>query len=192
LLLAYAPEVNSMKKIIGGLLVMTILTSPSYVAKADGGFDMLRALRSPVYVVWAAVDNNDANSLDAINQKMSAIDANRRRISVLLDNRNQMLAQIQTKMDFYSQTRAALPPEKINAFANFMSYSADAWPQIKSSLNEIGEPGNFSGVSGEIMSDDTDYEYISVELSDMLAAQESVTGKLNAYIGKGNELLEIL
>jgi len=175
-----------LKKAIGGLLMVSMLTAPP---TADLNYMAYLALRNQIRIVF--VDDARATATpEDIDQAMAGMEENSRLITYLLRERVTTLGKLEAKMDILSHARIPLNEEQMARYATFMSNYRKSARDFSLILKAVEGGKNLNIIQKEIMSENTDYNQIMGQLGEIISAQNQAIDNLSQTICEGETLFK--
>lgn len=180
-----------MKKAIGGLLVVSLLTSPHPIDLNYMAYLALKNQNKVMYVQFINDEDTEAKPGD-IDQAMAGMEENSRTITSLLKERSAALTKLEAKMDLLSHAGVTLNGEQMTNYAEFMSkYHEDAI-EFNGLLKSMEGAKNLNIVQKEILNEDTDYNLVIDQLNRIIDTQHLAIDNLSRTVLEGETLLEML
>ena len=175
-----------LKNVIGGLLMVSMLTAPP---PADLNYMAYMALRNQIRIVF--VDDTEARAMpEDIDQAMAGMEENARLITYLLRERTATLCKIKARMDVLSYSKIPFDEQQIAGYASFISSYQKNSQDLEILLKAVEGGKNLSIVQKEIMSENTDYNQIMSQLGEIISAQNQAIENLSLTICEGETLLQ--
>jgi len=177
-----------LKKAIGGLLMVSMMTAPP---SADLNYMAHLAPRNQIRIVF--VDDSGAQATpEDIDQAMAGMEDNSKLITYLLRERAATLSKLEARMDVLGHARIPLDDRQITEYAAFMSDYRRSARNFSLLLKAVEGGKNLSIVQKEIMNENTDYNQIMGQLGEIISTQVKAIDNLSLTICKAQTLLERL
>lgn len=181
---------QDMKKIIGGLLVVSLLSGPAAVKVNLYAYELIKNQHQIIYVLKKNVDPRDKITKAAdVDEAMKALEQNTRTIKTLLKDKNRIVGKIQTALDLRAYAKSPLDESQVNAFADFTALYAEEGGQLQDALTYIDDNKDLMTAKKEILHNQTDYEVVLREINAISDSQSNAIDRLTNIIGAGEAVL---
>jgi hypothetical protein len=177
-----------MKKFIGTIVIMLILTQPitsdcSYKVK------MVSINIFQEYKQYLALNigktEQEKHTLEDLSKNMNLI-------SKLLNNKNEVLASIQSIMNAKAGKKETMNDIQILKFQEFVKATDQNNLLLKQAFNAINAKKDFKIMQQAILKNEIDYNSVATEINTIYAFQSSAMDSLNNIIKYGDGLLKVL
>lgn len=178
-----------MNKIIGGLLVVAMLSSPRVLQYDFLANEMYKANESLINFL----KSNEEKEIGAedIEFVMNEIDENRRYISLLIDRKKECVNDIEEILIEKSSKKVFLTDEQVEKFNDFKTLISNKNVDAVNSMSYVTNE-DFNDIQKEVLHTDVDYEYIYYKFYDFYKNQSEVIDYLTSVINEANLTKEIL
>jgi peptidoglycan hydrolase CwlO-like protein len=179
-----------MKKFIGGLLMVTLMSSPSVLKVDYLAYEVLKTQKQIIYVIRKEMEGSEKSAVIAqIDEIMSEIDTQQQNITSLLKHRNKLTEKIQTALDLRAHTKTPLDDTQLTAFAQFTEICGTEGSILSSRLNT---QERLNEAKSEILHNNTDCEALLSELRAVHDDQCEAVYSLGRIIETGERTLQAL
>ena len=181
-----------MNKVIGGLLILTLLGRPAIIKVDYIAYEILKSND----IIINYLRKNDVLEIeiekeeDKISLLMQEIDENKRQINTLVGEKKQIVASLENTMKTKAMSREILSEEFILEFKEFNELYAEERNSVQAEINAIINT-DFNSIQKEILHNETDYEYIIAEFEQLAYSQNSIILFLKNLVNKGNQTLAL-
>lgn len=183
---------NGLRTIIGGLLVVSLLSRPSVMNFALWAYDALNKDNKIICVLKSDDDNFDPQTAREIDGMLVSIEENTRDITGLLKEKNKVLGKLETTLDLKRYAKEFLDDNQMDQYARFMSYVDVEKQELRKSLQKIDDAKYLSDAKNELLHTDVDYEFVYNELQTINKYQNEAINTLNGMIAQGTDVLNLL
>lgn len=183
-----------MKKIIGGLLVLSLLTSP-YMKVDIIAYEVYKSQNQIISYVKKYSSQEDAEdeiSPVKVEGLMNEIERNNRSINSLLKSNREVIASVHEAVAIKSRTNEKLTEEQMVVYKEFSDYYNKELNDLNRTLSQISDKDVMSKVKSEICSTETDYSGLYNELKGISDNQYNALFNLNGIRSKGEQTLAVL
>lgn len=180
-----------MKKVIGGLLVASLLSHPSLLRFDAIAYEILKSQQKIIYAIQKE-KAPDESEIKKIEDSLAAIGDNSREITELMKDKKKTVAKIQTALDLKAYTRSSMNEEQIALFRTFHSNMNEEASILQEALQKIDNKKDLALAKKEILHTNADYELIYRELNEIAEHQRDVVFSLNNMIDCGQKTLDAL
>ncbi len=192
-----------MYNIIGGLLVVTLLSRPAAFKLNLMAYEVTKPERKIIATLIKKETGKEkikyrvnSNGETDVNKKMddviTSIDDNNRALTKLLKEKNSVVGKIQTVMDLKAHTKTRMTDAQINKFSGFTSYVGIEGGILQDRLKKIDDKKNLINTKNEILHTNTNYSLVFTELNEIVTYQRDAIASLNRLIDAGNTTLQAL
>ena len=180
------------RKLLGGILVITLIVKPSIFTVEILAYEMFRANKQAIQIMQKKDDEyektlKEVDSID-VDRIIFNIENNANNIKNLLQEKNKVVSNVQALMDLRSYEKTNLSELQITAFQEFTSCYQQEVVKLEATLNSLQET-DFLLVRNEILKTESDYNIILSELQVISEKQYEVIYSLNSIIDAGNEVI---
>ncbi len=170
--------------LIGGLLVVSLLTRPSVSSKENNAYEMIYPSTQIVCVLKKEQDDN----LD-IEDKLNAIYENSVNIKQLIKQRESIVGQIQTKLDLLAYENAELTSTQVNSFVGFCDYCKKDSNNINSNIEYIENQNEISEVKKELFKINSNLNFVYQKLKEFIEIQLITISLLKEFVSIASNTL---
>ncbi len=183
-----------MKRIIGGLLVVSLLSKPNFVCVSALAYDIFTEDNKLVCVIKKEPEEINAGIVIAeINETLKEIQNNSKIINELLIEKNKIMCKIDTSLNLMRYAKKTLNDEQIKTYKTFMEKYYSETEAIKKSLEAIDKKKNLNAVKNEVLHNNIcDYAIAYDELKAMKDCQDDVILRLESVIENGVSIFQTL
>ena len=181
-----------MNKVIGGLLILTLLGRPAIIKVDYIAYEILKSND----IIINYLRKNDILEIeiekeeDKISLLMQEIDENKRQINTLIKEKKQIVASLENAMKTKAMSREMLSEEFILEFKAFNELYAEEKFSVQAEIDAIINT-DLNSIQKEILHNETDYQYIVAEFEQLANSQNSIISFLKNLVGKGNQTLAL-
>lgn len=173
-----------MKNIIGGLLVVSLMSTPAQAVGGYEEYDWGEMGRTAIYVLKYTKPYSGQ-----IYGTLASIEDNTRKITALLAEKNRAVSAIYTAMDTFAQARAILTETQITKFSNFVARSKLHGAALQDALQTIDARKGLNEVKKELLHKDADFAFVYNELKDIEHCQDRALTSLDAILDAAKDCL---
>lgn len=184
-----------MKKLIGSILIMLILTQPTTTEYSN----KIKTLSIHIFQEYTNREetkliSNEDEDLNNEDEFMTVEDLsdNMDLVTNLIKIKNETMSNIQAKMTKKSQSREIMSEEQIAKFQQFIQLSNQKESDLKSSLQFIECRKDLKPVQSAVLQEKIDYKQMEAEIISIKNSQDNAIECLSSIINSGNSLLQIL
>lgn len=181
-----------MNKIVGGLLVVTLLSNPS-IRKFD--FLAYTVFKAETVIIAGIKKEQEDSSRELtpsdVDDILEDIEKNSRNINVLLKAKYNIIGKIQSMMNLKAYTKTVMNDYQINTFQEFNSYYEAESKNLCRTLKVI-EDEKIENAKKEILKIDSDYNAVYSELKTINDYQYDAIYNLNNLIDMGSKTLAVI
>ena len=181
-----------MNKVIGGLLILTLLGRPAIIKVDYIAYEILKSND----IIINYLRKNDILGIeiekeeDKISFLMQEIDENKRQINTLIKEKKQIVASLDNAMKSKVMSKQILSEEFILEFKEFNELYAEEKIAVQAEMDAIINT-DFNSIQKEMLHNEMDYEYIIAEFEQLAYSQNSVISFLKNLVNKGNQTLAL-
>jgi len=181
-------ERGCMTKIIGGLLVASLLSGPT--AEHMGQHTNEITMKISEYNL--EVENKEKTEQVKIEELMGKIDEKNRSLKSLLKERKKVLVKIQALMDLRAYTKTPLNERQISLFSDFTGFYTEKAGALQETLKKIDFQKDLQTTKKELLHNQADYSMIMNELMSLSETQSDAICYLHSIIESGERTLQVL
>lgn len=186
-----------MKKIIGSVLIFICLSHPAQVIKnTDISSELLHIRPFYVQIIDDELKKRDVAKIEDKDQQVQSLldllHTNTRRLSELLESKNNTITMVQSKMNEKARARQRMTEEQIQTFNEFIRNVEAESSKIQTALEQINELKDMKEVQQQIMKEDMDYDKILEKLNEITEHQSVAIDKLEQIVQLGNYTAAVL
>lgn len=186
-----------MKKIIGGVLLFICLSQSAHmIMTADPISELLHIHPFYVQIVDEELKKKDTAKIEDKDQKVQSLieqlHNNTRRLTELLESKNNVIAAVQFKMSEKARTRQRMTEEQIQVFNEFIQKVETETPKIQTALAQINGVKDMKEVQQEIMKEEMNYDKIIEELNEIIEYQSAAIDNLDQVLQIGDQAVALL
>jgi hypothetical protein len=180
-----------MNKIIGGLLVVSLLSRPAIFNVEYLAYQVLKA-QSQIICVIKKSDEDETEDVKDINKILTDIDENSRCITSLLKEKRKLVDKIQTRMDLLAYTKTTLNEFQIISFAEFSAIYKNENMALHNTMTKIEDNKEITKVKKEFMKKESDTNFIYNQLKEIMNYQLEAMQTLRSIVLSATNTLAIL
>lgn len=181
-----------MNKIIGGLLVATLMSN-SPLARAD--FISYQILQAQTVIIAGIQKEREEREKELevsdLNEMLDDIDKNSREINTLLKNKYDIISKIKSILNLKAHTKTNMNDYQISAFQEFNSCYCRESEIVNKTLDSI-ETKQIEKVKKELCKNNSNYASIYERLKTICDCQYDAIYNLNRIIDMGCKTLAII
>jgi len=179
-----------MNKVIGGLLVATLLCRPALLRVDYIAYEVYKA-QSRLFEIVRKYEEDELRVIEEkdIEEILTDIDTNRQHIVRLLRDKNNVYGQIQTVMQAKAMAREPMTKEQIDAFQEFTTQYDQKQSSLEERLCEMDERFALKETKMEIIRVDTDFDFLYKELKGLNDCQYDTIFSLHGMIEMAKKAL---
>ena len=179
-----------MNKIIGGLLVATMLARPALLRVDFIAYEVYKAHTQLLAIVRKFEEEQLQVVVEQdIDDILTDIDTNKRHIHRLLCDKNHIYGQIQTAMQLKAIAHAQMTEAQISIYRQFAEDYDREQTHLADRLVAIDEKLEQHTLQKEIARPNTDFDFLYKELKDLSDSQYDAIFNLNHMIELGQQTL---
>ena len=184
-------------QIVGGLLVLTLLSRPVAIKIDYIAYEILRSQTQIMQTLKKGdivknLHSDEEGEADKIEELIANIDSNTRSIMGLLKEKNKVVGQLETSLDIRAYAKKTLDEAQIQKLSAFSALYSEKGEALRNSLQKIEEKQNLNLVKKEILHTDSDLNYIYKELKELSDYQDEALYSLQSIVLSGAEILSEL
>ena len=198
-----------MKRFFGGLLLVTILSRPAIygniapnepalvlsatVFRDLAGHEIIKFHKNIMFYENAKtfIKRDEIEALD-IDKLMEQIRENRRKISELLNDKDEIIFKIKNAMQHKAKAQIALTKPQILAYREFSAHLDEQSILLVNQMAALKKEMRAQPLQQEILKDDTDLGVLYDSLDFITDLQNQIINLLRALISKGTATLSCL
>lgn len=193
-----------MKKLIGSIIIMLILTQPATTDYSDriktlsihifqeykdyAKLDIIKKEESLLEVENIDDDDDDDNDLDTIEN----LSDNMNLVTNLLKLKNETISTIQNSMNQKVKNRETMTEEQILKFQEFTANTQQKNIELQTALQQIESKKSLKAMQEAILQPNTDYNKLKQEIESIKTCQDIAIASLTSIINSGYSVLDIL
>ena len=179
-----------MNKVIGGLLVATLLCRPALLRVDFIAYEVFKA-QSRLFEIARKYEEDELQVIEEkdIDDILTDIDSNRQHIVRLLRDKNQVYGQIQTVMQAKAIARDAMSETQIDAYRVFTDQYEQAQGSLEVQLTEMDKQFTLKETTKEIIRVDSDFNFLYQELKNLNDCQYDTIFNLHGLIEMARKAL---
>jgi len=180
-------EESVMNKIIGGLLVATLLARPALLKVDFIAYEIYKA-QTQLLAVVRGMEEQELHIIveKDIDEILTDIDQNKRQIHRLLKDKNNVYGQIQTVMQLKAVSRTSLSEEQIVVYKRYVECYTNERQLLADTLSEVNERLD---ITVDIAKHDIDYSFVYKKLKAVSDSQYDAICNLNSIIDMSQRTL---
>jgi len=179
-----------MNKIIGGLLVATMLARPALLRVDFIAYEVYKAHTQLLAIVRKYEEERLQIVVEQdIDNILTDIDTNKRCIRRLLQDKNQVYGQIQTAMQLKAMSRTRMTEAQITVYRQFAEGYHREQAHLADQLVQLDEKFELHAVQKEIVRPNADFDFLYKELKGLSDCQHDAIFNLNHIIEFGRRTL---
>jgi hypothetical protein len=179
-----------MNKIIGGLLVLSLLGRPAILRIDYVAYEFYKSNR----IIIDYVRKNDEYILNErdgdVDRLFKDMSFNKTYIDRLSEEKNSLVRDIKNLMHTKARQKKAFSDEFICELKTFNDLYDRERGEVKNSINQI-EDFDTNGIQQEILHKDINYDYILSEFEHVIKSQNKVIAFLEGVIYSGRRALSM-
>jgi len=172
-----------MNKVIGGLLVATLLCRPALLRVDFIAYEVFKA-QSRLFEIVRKYEEDELRVIEEkdIDEVLADIDKNRQKIIRLLRDKNHVYGQIQTVMQAKAIAREPMTEEQIDMFQNFTENYEQKQSVLEEKLTEMDDKFVLEEIKHEIIRVDSDFDFLYKELKQLNECQHDTIFNLHGML----------
>ncbi len=179
-----------MNKIIGGLVVATLLSNPSITKNDLIAYRVFQAQSVILAGIRKEQEEREPSMLD-VDDMLEDIDKNSREINTLLQNKYDIFGKIKSILNLKAYTKTVMSDYQIDVYCKFNECYCTESENINKTLNEI-EKKHIESVKKEIFRNESNFTAIYKELKTINDCQYDAIFNLNKIIDMGCKTLAVI
>ena len=156
-----------MNTLIGGLLVVSLLTRPSICKSEKIAYELLKPTSQIVLVSKEAEEDGSTS----INNTLKEISDNARDIKFLFKERRKLVEKIHIRMDVLAIARMQLTSEQMDSFKDFHCYHEENSLKLQEAVELCDNKHELDKVKREVLKRDSDISFIHATLKKIINYQ---------------------
>lgn len=183
-------EVSQMKKIIGGLLVISFLSRPSLLRFDYIAYEIYKASGQILKNIMSIQETAEKKIEPAdVDMAFESVGKNSKGISKLLKDLNNVMGKMNTVMQLKSIANDTMSEEQITTLHDFSEYYNTEAEALNDTLSIISEKIVLKDVKLAIMQEDTDHKQVYDELKTISDHQYDAMVGINNIINNAERTL---
>lgn len=182
---------ESMNKIIGGLLVLSMLSRPGIIKVDYFAYEIYKSNASIINYLKrteAPVLNYDKEEIDMI---MTEIDNNKRQITELVELKNDSLKQMDSILKEKSVKKVLLTSEQMEKFAAFSKFYSTRSENVREKMDYVSSD-DLNDIQQQVLHNDINYRYIYEKFEGIAKNQNEIIDYLTVIINEANDTIDAL
>jgi hypothetical protein len=182
-----------MNKIIGGLLVIALLSKPSVLKVDYLAYEIFKIQSNIIKVITKEFENKEKQDITRdINDLLIDNDDNTRTITSLIKEKNFTSGKIKTMMELKAMAKIPFEEKQITGFTAFTNQYSLLSKSISDNLKKIESKKDLRMVTSEILHNDSSLDIIFNELKEINEIQWETIQDLNSVVDCAERTLAIL
>jgi len=178
-----------MNKIIGGLLVATLLARPALLRVDFVAYEIYKAHSRLIAIVRKEDEQLQVIEEKDIDEILTNIDTNKRHIVRLMKDKNRVYGQIQMTMQTKAMSRERMTEEQIDAYRQFTQRYGQEQAALNDQMAKMDAAIDLHETQKEISKLDTDINYLYKELKGLHDRQHETIFSLSGIIDMSKQTL---
>lgn len=159
-----------MRKIIGGLLVVSLLSRPAILNVSYLAYQVLK-VQNQIICVSKRDEEEEIIEATDIDDVLAEIENNKRVITTLLKEKEKFVAKIQSLMDVFSYSKITLKEEQMKTFGDFSDNYSSQNVELHNIIVKLEDDTEINKVKKEFFKKDTNLRIIYTNLKKILNYQ---------------------
>ena len=182
-----------MRKIIGGLLVISLLSRPSLLKIDYIAYEIYKASGLIIKNIRSIQEKTEKEvGLEDVDMAFESIDKNSKGISKLLKDLNNVMGKMNTVMQLKSMTKEVMSEEQVSAFQGFSQYYNEETGVLNETLSTISNKMELKNIKLEIASESTDCEEVYNQLKIISDHQYDAIININKIITAAEDTICVI